>query len=310
MALLNESARGVFVISVTPFRDNGALDLEGVPRLVEFYLERGATGLTILGIMGEAPKLAADESIAFVRAVTRTVAGRVPVVVGVSSPGFAAMRALAGEAMEAGAAGVMVASTPGLRSDDSIYTYFEQVAETLGSIPFVLQDYPLTTGVQIPVGVLKRIIAALPTCVMLKHEDWPGLNKITALRTGEGRRVSILVGNGALFLPEELRRGADGAMTGFAYPEMLSGVVAAHQTGNDQAAADLFDAYLPLARYEQQQGIGLAARKYVLAQRGAIASAAQRRPGRKLTAEDIADIAFLIARQEKRLAAIGKPATK
>lgn len=306
MALLNETARGVFVISVTPFRDDGALDLDGVPKLVEFYLERGATGLTILGIMGEAPKLAAAESVAFVRAMTKAVAGRVPVVVGVSSPGFAAMKALAGEAMEAGAAGVMVAPTPGLRSDEAIFSYFAQVAETLGEIPFVLQDYPLTTGVTIPVSVLRRVVAELASCVMIKHEDWPGLNKITALRAGKGRRVSILTGNGGLFLPEELRRGADGAMTGFAYPEMMSGVVALHEKGDDQAAADLFDAYLPLARFEQQQGLGLAVRKHVLARRGAIASAALRRPGPKLTHEDLAEIAFLIARQERALARLGK----
>src|SRR3546814_12309023 len=91
---------------------------------------------------------------------------------------------------------------------------------------------------------------------MLKHEDCPGLAKITALRQSaerEGRRrVSILIGNGALYYPQELARGVDGAMTGFAYPEMLVEVCRLHAAGKRDAAADLFDAYLPLVPHEQQ----------------------------------------------------------
>jgi 4-hydroxy-tetrahydrodipicolinate synthase len=272
---------------------------------VDFYLQPGVTGLTILGIMGEAPKLTSAESLGFVRAVLASVAGRVPVIVGVSAPGLAPMRELADSAMQAGAAGVMVAPAPALRTDDQIIAYFHQVAVTLGAqTPWVLQDFPQTTGVQMSVGVIKRIIADLPSCVMLKAEDWPGLAKISAIRASEAagaRRIAILTGNGGLFLPEELGRGADGAMTGFAYPEMMVGVVAAHDAKDQTGAADLFDTYLPLCRYEQQAGIGLAIRKHTLARRGALASPALRAPGPKLSAADIAEIEFLVARQEQRL---------
>jgi 4-hydroxy-tetrahydrodipicolinate synthase len=264
--------------------------------------------LTLLGIMGEAPKLTAEESVAFVRRVIARVDGRVPIIVGVSSPGLASLKALASAAMDDGAAGVLVAAPSTLRTDDQIFSYFESVAETLGETPFALQDYPLASGVQIAPKVILRVAAALPTCVMLKHEDWPGLNKISALRAASDkgeRRLSILTGNGGLFLPEELQRGADGAMTGFAYPEMMAGVVKAHKAGDKDTAQDLFDAYLPLARYEQQQGLGLAVRKYILAKRGAIASSALRKPGVTLSAADIADVERLIARQERRLKEIG-----
>jgi 4-hydroxy-tetrahydrodipicolinate synthase len=308
MSLLDESARGVYVIAATPFSDDGALDLASTDRMVDFYLERGADGLTILGIMGEAPKLTAEESVTFVRRVVARVKGRVPIIVGVSSPGLASLKTLAVSAMGDGAAGVMAAAPSTLRTDDQIFSYFESVAETLGDIPFALQDYPLASGVQIAPKVILRVIEALPTCVMVKHEDWPGLNKITTLRAASdkgARRVSILTGNGGLFLAEEMARGADGAMTGFAYPEMMVGVVKAHQTGDRERAQDIFDAYLPLARYEQQQGIGLAVRKYVLAKRGAIASSALRKPRPTLSPADIADVERLIARQERRLKEIG-----
>ncbi len=306
MPRLDETAHGVYIISVTPFTEVGEIDFASADGMVEFYLERGATGLTILGMMGEAPKLSVAESVAFSRHVVARVAGRVPVVVGVSSPGFAAMRELAAAVMDGGASGVMVAPGGALRTDDAVFRYFGQVAETLGGIPWVLQDFPQTTGVHIAPGVIRRVVDADPSCVMLKHEDWPGLNKISALREAAGmRRISILVGNGGLFLPEELRRGADGAMTGFAFPEMMSGVYAAHKAGDEGRASDLFDAYLPLARYELQPGPGLAVRKYVLHKRGAIASAAQRRPAVALNAREIAEVEFLLARQERRLAALG-----
>ncbi len=309
MALLDETAGGVFVIAVTPFTDSGALDLDSTDSMVDFYLEKGATGLTVLGIMGEAPKLTAEESRRFVRRVLARVQGRVPVVAGVSAPGFAAMRELSESVMGDGAAGVMVAPPATLRSDDQITAYFAMVAETLGArTPFVLQDYPLVTRVQIAPAVILKIVANHPNCVMLKHEDWPGLGKISALRAASGqgaRRISILVGNGGLFLPEEMSRGADGAMTGFAYPEMMVDVFAAHAAGHVERAHDLFDAYLPLARYEQQPGIGLSIRKYTLAKRGAIASGALRKPGGALSAADIADIARLVARQMRRLEEIG-----
>ena len=165
-----------------------------------------------------------------------------PVVVGVSAPGFAQMGALTQMVMDDGAAGVMIAPPSALRTDDQIVTYYMQAAGFIGDVPFVLQDFPLVTNVQMSIPVIRRIVNELPSCVCLKHEDWPGLDKITALRA-EGflnRRISILCGNGGMFLPEEMGRGADGAMTGFAYPEMMVDVVRHMQAGQSDRAQDLF----------------------------------------------------------------------
>ena len=310
MSQFNAEATGVYLITVTPFTDSGALDLESTDRMVDFCLDCGVTGLTVLGIMGEASKLTAEESTLFVKQVLARVAGRVPVVVGASSAGFAPMRELTDSVMSLGAAGVVVAPPSTLRTDEQILAYFEMVSQTLGAaVPWVLQDHPVATGVQMSTAVIKQIIKNSPSCVMLKHEDCPGLTKLSSIRaasaSGELRRVSILTGNGGgLFLPEELTRGADGAMTGFAYPEMMVDVCRAHAAGEIERAHDIFDAYLPLARYEQQSGIGLAVRKHLLAERGVIKSAAIRKPGPKLSAQDLADITRLSARQARRLAEI------
>ncbi|MEY4017393.1 MAG: dihydrodipicolinate synthase family protein [Betaproteobacteria bacterium] len=311
MKTLDATAKGVYLITVTPFTDAGALDLPSTDRMVDFCLEAGVTGLTVLGIMGEATKLTAEESRTYVKQVLARVAGRVPVVVGASAAGFAPMKELTQSVMDLGASGVMVAPPPTVKTDDQIVSYFDMVSETLGpDVPWVLQDHPVSTGVQMSASVVLRIIKNSPTCVMLKHEDCPGLAKMSAYRAasekGDAKRISILTGNGGgLFLPEELSRGADGAMTGFAYPEMMVDVVRAHAVGDVERAHDVFDAYLPLSRYEQQAGIGLAVRKHLLAQRGVIASAAIRKPGPKLSAADLADLDRLVKRQTRRLVEIG-----
>jgi 4-hydroxy-tetrahydrodipicolinate synthase len=307
---LDHTAKGVYAIAVTPFTPDGAVDTASVDRMTDFYLSCGVSGLTILGMMGEAPKLDAAESLA----IAKQVVGRatVPIIVGVSAPVFAAMRSLARSVMDAGAAGVMIAPPPALRTDDQIINYFAQAISAIGpDIPWVLQDYPLVLTVVMTPKVIRQIVTDNPSCVMLKHEDWPGLEKISALRAfqrdGTLRPLSILTGNGGLFLDFEMERGADGAMTGYAFPDMLVDVVNFMQQGNLDTAHDLFDAHLPLIRYEQQQGIGLAVRKYVLQKRGAIAHDTQRAPAGSLTATARAEIDYLLtrlARQDPRAALV------
>ena len=307
---LTEQAKGVYIISATPFTDDGALDLQSVDRLTDFYLGCGVHGFTLLGMMGEAHKLTTEELIEVVKRVIARSGDR-QVIVGVSHAGIENVRRLAHEVMIAGAAGVMVAPPAGLKGDDGIYNYYAQVFTALGpDIPVVYQDYPQATGVYLPPGVFERLVDDFRQLVMLKHEDAPGLAKLTRIREGEKkpgrRRVSILVGNGGLHYPQELRRGADGAMTGFAWPEMLVEVYDLFTAGKVEEAEDLFDIYLPLVRHEVQPGIGLALRKEVLFRCGAIKSPKQRAPGSSLTGTDRTELDSLIARLERRLAAAGR----
>jgi len=253
----------------------------------------------VLGQLGEAPKMAHEESVGIVKRVLQRV--EFPVIVGVSAPGFAAMRALTQDVMALGAAGVMIAPPNTLRTDDSIVQYYRQASEAIGTdVPFVIQDYPLTFSVVMTPGVIRRIVMDNPACQVLKHEDWPGLDKISALRgferDGSMRHVSILTGNNALFLDFEMERGADGANTGYCFPDMLVDVVRLSAAGRRDEAHDLFDAHLPLIRYEQQPGPGLAVRKYVMMRRGIIASDTLRKPGAALPATARAEVDYLLGR--------------
>lgn len=297
---LTSAIKGVIPIAPTPFHPDGRVDETSLDRMSDFFLGAGIDGLTILGQLGEAPKLDHAEAVA----IARRVIGRmdVPVLVGVSAPGFAAMRSLAREVMELGAAGVMIGPPNTLRTDDQVVAYYRNAAEAIGlDVPFVIQDYPLTFSVVMTPAVIRRIVTETPSCVMLKHEDWPGLDKITALRgfeqDGSMRHIAILTGNGGLFLDFEMERGADGANTGYAFPEMLVDVVRLSRAGERDAAHDLFDAHLPYLRYEQQQGpLGLAVRKYVFQKRGIFASDAQRKPAASLSAQGRAEVDYLLSR--------------
>jgi 4-hydroxy-tetrahydrodipicolinate synthase len=304
--LLDASAKGVYTIAATPFTDTGEIDWGSVDTMVEFYLQCGVQGLTILGMMGEAQKLGDQESAELTRYFLKRVSGRVPVIVGVSNPGTANLVTLSRIAMDAGACGVMVAPLTGLKTEAQIIGYFGEVIAALGEeVPVVYQDYPQSTQADISAGSFVRIVDAHPSVVMFKHEDCPGLKKLTQVRKacdGAARRyISILVGNGGLYVPQELARGADGVMTGFAYPEMLVSVWSLFTAGRNEEGEDLFDVYLPLVRHEQQPGFGLAVRKEILRRRGAIASAAVRAPGPRLDADDLHELDRMLVRLEARL---------
>jgi 4-hydroxy-tetrahydrodipicolinate synthase len=311
---IGPDSRGVFIISVTPFTEAGDVDWPSVDSLVEFYLGKGVSGVTILGMMGEAQKLRDTESATFAKYFIDRVAGRVPVIVGVSHAGTDNLVHLSKTAVDAGAAGVMIAPVAGLKTEIQIRDYFAVIFNRLGpDIPVCFQDYPIGTGVNISVPAFLQLVDEHPSLVMFKHEDWPGLRKLQQVRRAcDGsvrRRISILCGNGGLYLPQELHRGADGAMTGFAYPEMLVRVCEAFSAGRAEDAEDIFDGYLPLVRHEQQIGIGLAIRKEILRRRGAIASAAVRAPGPRLDRDDIEELDRLMHRLERRLSGAEKPST-
>ncbi len=312
MRRIDATVTGAFAIAPTPFAEDGGLDLSSVDRLVDGYLAAGVAGITILGMLGEATKLLADERRAVTDRFLARVDGRVPIVVGASAPGLVPLLARTRAAMDAGAAGVMIACPPGTRTDAEVEAYMVEVADALGpDVPICWQDYPLTTGVAFSLAAYARVVERCPNVVLFKHEDWPGLAKLAEIRRREReerlRRLSILTANGGMFLASELHLGADGCMTGYAFFEALVAICAAFRAGDTERGEDLFDAHLPLIRLEQQPGVGLALRKEIYRRRGLIASATVRRPGPSLAAGDGAELDRQLARLARRLRQLGEP---
>jgi 4-hydroxy-tetrahydrodipicolinate synthase len=301
--------RGFVAIAVTPLTADGAIDYSGIGPLMDFYINCGADGVTLLGVMGEAHRMTDGDARAVVDAAVEAVAGRIPIMVGVSDASLQRVASLSDYGMSRGCVGVMLQPLVGLQGDANIAAYFKHVADELGpDVAICVQDFPKASGVHISVDVWRRIIESCPTVAMLKHEDEPGLGKLSAIREAERsglRRVPILIGNNGIQLVQELDRGADGAMTGFAFPDALVRVIELHGSGAREQAEDLFDHYLPVNRHELRTGI--AVRKEILRRRGAIATARARFPVKPLGAVDHAELDGLLQRLER---STGRPITE
>jgi 4-hydroxy-tetrahydrodipicolinate synthase len=286
---------GIYNIMATPFTPDGGIDQASLRRLIAFQLDKGAHGLTILGVLGEAATLSVDERRLVMDCVMQEVAGRAPVVVGVSHPEPDTVIALSRAAFAAGCAGVMIAPPPNpAPSDDWIYSVYAAVADaTDGAI--VVQDFPPVNGVILSPEVLARIAEGIPSARSLKLEDPPLMQKISAVRA-RTERYTIFGGLGGMFLLEELERGASGTMTGFAFTEILAAVYQAHRAGDAGRAASIFDRYLPLIRFENQPVINLPIRKELLRRRGAIAHATLRARIPPLDAGTLREIDRIFAR--------------
>jgi 4-hydroxy-tetrahydrodipicolinate synthase len=286
---------GIFNILATPFDRDQRLDLESLRTLVEFQLDCGVDGLTILGVLGEAAKLSVDERRTVTATVIETVAGRVPVVVGTSHQDVATCIDLSKAAFEAGAAGVMIAP-PRLDNptDEEVIALYARVEQAVANT-IVVQDLPSSNGVIMSPAMLAALAERVPSARHIKLEDPPLMQKISAIREATDA-YTILGGAGGMFLLEELERGAAGTMTGFAFTEVLVSVYRQFAAGDQEGAARTFYQFVPLIRYENQPVINLTIRKEILARRGAIACATPRDPFAPIDAGTHEEIGRALAR--------------
>jgi 4-hydroxy-tetrahydrodipicolinate synthase len=288
---------GVYTVVPTPFARDGALDIPSLERLMKFLAGCGVEGMLVLGVLGEAPKLLPDERRAVIEASVRTAADR-RVVVGVTHPSVVGTRTLAHAAAAAGAHALLIAPPRVDRAagDDTIVDYFAESTEGL-DVEVVLQDHPASSGVPLDVELLARIVAAAPAVRSIKLEDPPTPSKVSLIRK-RIPELKVFGGLGGVFYLEELRRGANGTMTGFAFPEALVDVFRAYTGGEPERAAELFYRYLPLIRFEFQEAVGLAVRKHVYVLRGLIDDAHVRAPSAPLDAASLDDLHELLAHLE------------
>ncbi len=292
---MSQTITGIFNILATPFDAQLQVDFPSLRRLVEFQIDKGAYGLTILGVLGEAAKLSVDERRQVVDTVVATVNGRIPIVVGTSHNDLDTCIALSKAAFAAGAAGVMIAPPP-LKNppDEQIIALYSAIADDVdGAI--VVQDYPPVNGVIMSAAMLAQLAERIPNARYLKLEDPPLMEKISAIRERTDR-FEIFGGLGGMFLLEELGRGASGTMTGFAFTEILVAVFRAFQAGRIAEAERIFDHYLPLIRYENQPVINLTIRKELLYRRGAIDCPALRQPFAPIDAGTHREIDWILKR--------------
>lgn len=285
---------GVCTIALTPFTGEGDLDDESIDSLAGFYLNSGVHGVTILGIMGEAHKLSDAERQAVTERYVSAIGGRVPVVAGCSAVATRIVVERARAAEEAGAAAVMVAPPNNQRSLDLVFEHYRRVAEAV-SVPVVVQDEPVNTGVVMPAPFLARLVDEIEGCRHVKLEEAPTTIKISALLNYAKTEVGVFGGLGGMYFYEELARGAAGIMTGFAYPHVLVETYRRFVEGEKREAQEYFFRYLPLIRFEAQLGVGgVGIRKEILKLRGVISSSHVRFPAPALDEETLRELEDLV----------------
>ncbi|RXT07101.1 dihydrodipicolinate synthase family protein [Ammoniphilus sp. CFH 90114] len=286
--------KGVCTITLTPFDDQGNVDEKSLRELTDFYIRAGVDGMTILGIMGESHKLSESDRLRVMNIVLEQTDGRVPVVVGCSAQGTNVVAELAKKAEEAGAAAVMIAPPANLKNEEMLFYHYKTVADNL-SIPIVVQDEPVTTGVILSPAFLARLADEIDLVRYVKLEEAPTTVKTTKILEQSKGKLQIFGGLGGMYFYEELNRGAIGIMTGFAYPEVLVGTYQRFVQGKKHEAREYFFKYLPLIRFEAQLGIGgVTIRKEIFKLRGIIESSHVRFPGAKVDEETMEELRDLI----------------
>ncbi len=282
---------GVYNILATPVFPDGQLDIASLRRLVEATIRMGVTGVTILGVVGEAQKQTDAQRTEVLTVATQVNAGRVPIIVGTSRDSTPAVITASREALDAGAAGLMIAPPTFLQPGPGLTEHYRAIGEAV-ALPIVLQDYPVVNGVTMTPRAMADLANAVPSIVTIKLEDVPTPQRTAQTLALVDRDVSVLGGLGGVYLLDELRRGSAGTMTGFAFPEVLVEIVSAWRSGDRETAAQTYYRYLPLLVFEGQPKLGLAIRKEILRRRGLIAHADVIKPGPMLdagTAEDLTE---------------------
>lgn len=267
---------GVHCVMATPFLPDESLDEASLATLIDYLVDGGCDGILILGVLGEADKLSDSERDQMVHRCLELSDGRLQVSVGITHGSTKVARDRAQACAKAGAAAVMVSPPPGSAAGPALKEHFKRIAANL-PIPFIVQDHPASSGVKLPVEFIAGLFEQMPPHSVVKLEDpptAPKIKRLLALAPG----FQVLGGLGGVALLHELDAGAHGTMTGFALPEILAGIVKAHQADEREEARRIFEAALPLMVFEAQPGAGVALRKEILRRRGAIAHATVRQP--------------------------------
>ncbi len=264
---------GIIPVLTTPFRDDGAVDYDGLRAVAGYCLSQGAHGVAATGEASESSKLTVEERHRSVEAVAEEMGEAGWLVVGVSAPERRTAAALARQAARAGAAAVF--ATP--RGDegaspDTIYAYYATIAEA--GVPVMVQEQ--TTGVPIPLDVYIKMAEELPEVRYIKQESIPAGQRITQILMHTGGRIKAFSGGGGRFLMDDLVRGVMGSLPGSVGVRQLARAYELYRAGQLREAREVFDAYVPLASFRSQFGVPCA--KEVLVMEGVIRSVAQRPP--------------------------------
>ncbi len=291
---MQNAFQGVIPILVTPFTDDGRVDVAGLLRLVDHLHEQGARdGFGVFGNAGEGYTLLASEKRRLLDALVRHLDGGAPVIAGVGATGTEAAVEACKEAEGLGAAGLMVLPPYFLRPDaDGLMFFYSAISDAVGT-PIMVQDAPLLTQVAMPPALLARMAREIEQVDYAKIEAPPTAPKISGTLEAAGDTLKLFGGLNGQFMIEEWQRGSRGTMPGSDLVSVFCSIWSALENGELDAAWRAFQRALPLIRYELQPGLGVSAMKHNLVHAGVFESAMVRHPTRSLDESGLIELEAL-----------------
>ena len=291
---MQDAFEGVIPILITPFKDDGKIDVAGQLRVVDHLCGQGArAGFGAFGNAGEGYALLPSEKRQLLDAIVRHLDGRAPVITGVGATGTDAAVEACKEAEDLGTAGLMVLPPYYLRPDaDGLMFFYSAISDAVG-IPIMVQDAPLLSQIGMPPALLARMAREIEHVNYAKVEAPPTAPKITkTLEIADGM-LTLLGGLNGQFMIEEWQRGSRGIMPGSDLVSVFCSIWSALEHGELESAWSVFQRALPLIRYELQPGLGVSAMKHNLVHAGVLKNAVVRHPTRSLDESGLRELEAL-----------------
>jgi len=283
---------GVYPILATPFRADLAVDVEDLARLIDFIVASGADGIVFPGVASEFETLEAAERTHLVDVVAARVAGRIPLVVGVSATEGATAASHSAQAKAVGAVAVMAVAPASLAGHKSaIRDYYAQVAAE--GVPLILQNAPPPAGCALSSEDAIDLVATIDGIHYVKEETLPCGQRITRILAAKLPGLAgVFGGAGGRYITDELARGACGTMPACEMTDLHARQFALHRAGDTAGVRKLYYRMLPLLNF--QAVFRMAMTKEVLRVRGIIASTGVRAAGPQMDAGDRIELAKLL----------------
>ncbi|MBI1761272.1 MAG: dihydrodipicolinate synthase family protein [Acidobacteria bacterium] len=287
---MSEPYQGIFPIALTTFDAHYEVDEQSQLGLINYLIECGVHGIAIFGNASEGYALSEAEKGRLLPLIIKEVRRRVPVFVSTGHTGTHVAVQISKAAQDAGADGLMILPPYFLKpAADDLIGYYKAISAAV-SIPIMIQDAPLLTGVNISAAQMARLARECANVRYTKVEAPPTALKVSEVKQVCGDVLTIFGGLNGQFFLEELQRGARGTMPGSDMLPMFVKVWDSFLAGKYKEARAAFNRHLPLIRFELQPGLGVSAMKHNLKAAGIIKHATVRPPTRTLDGTGVEEL--------------------